>query len=143
MVIGVAVYVAWRLLAHISSLGCGDAEVTNLATEVMYEDLAKRSFLISFAAAEGRSISEADIKAVEAAFKKAMTFKLGEVTTLGKTGPISRCKATVHITNNPSVNTDGVEYNVVGESYSDGEVISYSVRQTDDGTHFYVQIPAD
>ena len=136
---GVGAYVA--LSTRSAGTECSDQQATKLAISIIYEDIAKRTGEIQMAAATGQNVSEADLTAMELRIRRYINLDLQGISTVGKSKNKVQCKASLKMNVTPEGESSNVTY--FGKTYSNGEEISYSVRETDDGENIYVRIPAE
>ena len=137
----VAGVIAYFAFSDDDGISCSSQQVVTLATSIIYEDMAKRSNDIQLAAARGLQVTKADLTAMEGRFRNAATIDLTRVSTIDHSGHSSRCEATLRI--NATAEGRNSDLSYFGKTYSDGEQISYSVRETDDGKSIVVRIPAE
>ena len=123
----VAAVIAYFAFSDDDGLSCSSQQVVTLATSIIYEDMAKRSNDIQLAAARGLQVTKADLTAMEGRFRNAATIDLTGVSTIDHSGHSSRCEATLRIIATAEGRNSDLGY--FGETYSDGEQISYSVAK--------------
>ena len=89
----------------------------------------------------GKQVTKADLAAMELRVRRYITLGLSGISTVGKSAKKVQCKATLNLSVTPDGEKSDLTY--FGKTYSDGDAVSYSVRETDDGEQIYVHIPAE